>query len=400
MEKRKLRILIVTLVFYNFGTKLQTYALCLTLKRLLDKDTDIQVLNTTSSWAGNASLLGNRGKTSKISFLIKLFKNYKFHSFKKLLEQRKWKKESLEIGNTQSNNEKTIKRKEKFKEIDSIIPYTKYYSHEEIRNDQSLTNYDIYIVGSDQVWNFNKVLEQDIYTLDFLEKKEKTYISYAASFGVKRIPSYLTSFYKEKLKKFDSILVREIEGKNIISNLNLKSNLVLDPTLLLDLKDYEEITKKERIIKEPYVLVYSLNRSYKIYDEAQKICNKYNLKLIVLKRSFCPPIISEGNELYEISPEDFLTLIKQSEITITNSYHAVIFSIIFHKLFFAFLDNMDDENSRITTLLDLLHLNKQIFYETNHIKVDNKTIDYNLVDDILKSEKEKSLHLLKKSLHL
>ena len=85
MEKRKLRILIVTLVFYNFGTKLQTYALCLTLKRLMDKDTDIQVLNTTSSWAGNASLLGNRGKTSKISFLIKLFKNYKFHSLKKLL---------------------------------------------------------------------------------------------------------------------------------------------------------------------------------------------------------------------------------------------------------------------------------------------------------------------------
>lgn len=166
-------------------------------------------------------MLGNRGKTSKISFLIKLFKNYKIHSFKKLLEQRKWKKESLEIGNNQSNNEKTIKRKEKFKEIDSIIPYTKYYSHEEIRNDQSLSNYDIYIVGSDQVWNFNKVLEQDIYTLDFLEKKEKTYISYAASFGVKKIPSYLTSFYKEKLKNLILFLLEKLKGKILFLILTL-----------------------------------------------------------------------------------------------------------------------------------------------------------------------------------
>ena len=116
------------------------------------------------------------------------------------------------------------------------------------------------------------------------------------------------------------------------------AKLVLDPTLLLSKSDYDEIRSDEEFsVKKRYLLVYSLNNSLKIYREAHKLAERNGLRMVVLKRSICPPDISRfknAEELFAVSPAGFLNLIDGAECIITNSYHALLFAVNFHKPFY------------------------------------------------------------------
>ena len=115
--------------------------------------------------------------------------------------------------------------------------------------------YDIYIVGSDQVWNYQGSNFDKTYFLDFVKQNTKKK-SYAASFGISKIPPKYEKEYIRLLNKFSDISVREKQGINIINNLLGKDcELVLDPTLLLSKKEWKEKTSiSNRIIKEKYLL--------------------------------------------------------------------------------------------------------------------------------------------------
>ena len=219
-----------------------------------------------------------------------------------------------------------------------------------------LDAYDILLVGSDQVWNGIKVPNQDIFLLNFAKDQKR--ITYAASFGMTSIPGEMVELYRNGINHFDSLLVREKEGVEMCKALGRDdATIVLDPTLLLEYDDYQEIMKDCNIeVEGKYILVYSLNKSYKIYDEAYRMCKRTGCKMVVLKRRICPPSIvkyRDAIELFTVSPGGFLTLIKNAECVITNSYHALLFSINFKVNFYAYLDNSDPENSRLQTILDM-----------------------------------------------
>ena len=323
------KIGILTLVFYNFGTRLQSYALCKAIEKIRPKELTFEVIDMEGIWFGRQTNLRTIAK--KIFF-------YRLFSFRFLIDRIRWCVQKKIINKANYNNE-WIHREKKFTSIISKIPYSsKKYTCEEIRNG-ALNNYSEILVGSDQVWNGIHVPVQDIYMLDHFKKKGYTY---AASFGITSIPQNMQDAYRRRLNNFRSLLIREEEGVNICKSLGRPdAEFVLDPTLLLERGDYESLLSKEPLIEGDYILVYSLNASFRIYKQAYKFAKKNNCKMVVLKRDFCPPNIKKipnAKELFFVSPEEFLWLIKNAKCVITNSYHGFLFSLIFNKFFYLFLD--------------------------------------------------------------
>jgi hypothetical protein len=388
-----MKIGILTLVFNNYGTRLQSFALVKTINKLLNGRAEIEVVDIEGCWS-------NRNQSPK-ALAIKKIKAYGFKGFVKIFELCKWiytNRKNSKVDHAQERK----KRDKLFEKLNHMIPYTKtFYSCDDIRAGK-LPYYDIIIVGSDQVWNGIKVGNQDVYMLDFLKGRKG--LTYAASFGMTKIPSDQFEDYRSRINNFSNLLIREKEGVEMCRLLGRKdAHLVLDPTLLLQKEDYKELLNNATLdIEDDFILVYSLNQSYKIYDEAYKLAKRNGYTMIVLKRSFCPPEVATkypgAKEFFAVSPEDFLWLIDNAKCVVTNSYHALLFSVNFSSPFYLYLDNADEENSRLLTLTSLLNLEEQVFWESGHLPKSVSTIDYTQPHNILNQEREMSIKLLKESI--
>ncbi len=383
---------ILTLVLQNYGTRLQSYALCRVLKQILGDNVSVEVVDLDTEWSHRALGIKNIAYRSFRAYGIR-FVGYMYNIFRWVMERRKIKKED-HSGDLE-------KRDLAFFNFNSKIPYAKQkLTFDDIRKG-ALNDYDEIIVGSDQVWNGIKVGHQDVYMLDYFKKKG---LSYAASFGMTSIPPKMFEDYKRRLNNFSTLLIREKEGLELCCRLGRKdAEFVLDPTLLLPSNEYEQFLGEKNIVDGDYILVYSLNFSYKIYNQAYKFAKRNNCKMIVLKRYFCPPSIKKypgAEEFYAVSPEGFLGLIKKAKCVITNSYHAMLFSINFNKDFYLYLDNSDEENSRMLTLISLCNLQDRVFWEKGNLPQMITKIDYLETNEVLNREREKSLSLLKQSLNI
>lgn len=220
-------------------------------------------------------------------------------------------------------------------------------------------------------------------------------------------PPPIRNIYNEGLAKFPSLLIREDEGVEICKSLGrTDAERVLDPTLLLQYDDYKEIIDGDELphIDGKYLFVYSLNRSYGIYDETYKLCKRMGYKMVVLRRSFVPPVNIEKYEgvidLFAVSPGGFLSLIKNAECVLTNSFHALIFSMNFNTPFYLYIDRAELENSRLITMVKMCHLEDRIYWELQHLPKKIEKIDYTKCNGILAQERAKSINLLKVSLSL
>lgn len=198
------------------------------------------------------------------------------------------------------------------------------------------------------------------------------------------------------LKNLKNISVREEKGAEIVKNLtSQKAEVCVDPTLLLSANEWDEIIKKpEKMPKGKYIFTYFLGKYSKkrkkyIYDFAKE----NNLEVVNLGRL-------QYLKYYYIDPSEFLYLLKNSEIVLTDSFHGSVFSIIYKKPFYIFEreENIKSMNSRIETLLNKFDLKeRKIKNYSNKISLD---CDYSKIDDILEKEKNKSMEFLKNSLEL
>lgn len=206
----------------------------------------------------------------------------------------------------------------------------KYYSIEDLKKDVPYA--DVYITGSDQVWNssFENKVDQ-AYFLDFVPKGKKR-IAYAASFGKTELDEYEIDEVKELIHKYDSISVREDSAINILEKLGrYDGQHVIDPTLLLTKEEWENKASK-RIIKDKYVLIYQLNPSDKLIKYANQIAKEEGLKVAKFGWDYIKPRGVDINLSYR-TPEDFLSAIKYADFIVTDSFHGTIFSLNFNKQF-------------------------------------------------------------------
>ena len=386
----------LTLVINNYGTKLQSYALCKAIRSLNLVEPEVIILQ--GAW---------HGKTVKISRkkqLLDVLKTYKLRSLRKILDFVRWSYEFKIIRqNASLFKDADAKKNALFLKFDEHIPYSKeVYTLEDVREGK-LSDYDMVLVGSDQVWNAPRVGCLDVYMCDFLHRK-RSGLSYAASFAIDTIPENLKDDYTKYIQNMKTLLVREARAVELCRQLGRDdARHVVDPTLLLEGKDYEDLTTRPTALvgEGDYVLVYSLTSSMKIYREASKLAKRNNCKMVMLKRVPCPPLATsfkDAIDLLEVGPAEFISLIRYAKCVVTGSYHALMFSILMHTNFYIYMDDASAENSRLLSSLVMFGLEKQLHYETSSLPKALPIIDYTKVEPILKAKREESLELLKQSI--
>ena len=213
---------------------------------------------------------------------------------------------------------------------------------------------DCHIAGSDQIWHNDNLFRYLNYA-----QKDTVKLSYAASFGKSDISDAMKEKIKPYLRDFDGISVREKSAVDIISSMGLKAQWVLDPTLLIDSDAYpcKECTSKN------YFYCYFLNLSDKEsvhFSDIKKISAGMGKELKVTA-PLNYMMFTENRPIFP-SVEEWLGLYKNAECVFTNTYHGLLFCIIFKKqfVFFSQTSGQKKENERFNSLLKLLSLEDRL----------------------------------------
>lgn len=265
--------------------------------------------------------------------------------------------------------------------------------------------FDIFIVGSDQVWR-DKYLNKQTrhYFFDFVDVNKKK-IAYAASFGVDfwEGNKELTEEIRSLIKRFNSISVREESGINICKNTFEIDNAVcvLDPTLMISKEDYQPILddwQDKSHLKEKYIAHMLLDDSKKLKDGSQKIANYLKAKINYIKGKEKRFLWKKYFAYNKVS--QWLTYLKDAELVITDSFHCTVFSLIFHKKFVV-VSNPKRGVARLETLLGKVGLKERFFTNIEDVMKNgilDKEIDYIEVDKKLEVHRKYSMEFLKKAL--
>lgn len=260
-----------------------------------------------------------------------------------------------------------------------------------VRTIESIPKLDVYITGSDQVWNTASTRGVDpFYFLDF---PAITKISYAASTEKKafyQVPDKYKDKMKNALKKIDALSVRETWLRNELETfLSPKDVYVcVDPVFLLPKELYDKISICPQ--GKPYVFVYQVVESEMCSIIANSLANKYNLEVVYMhaSQSTC-----EGRHLYCYGPSEFLGYISNAQYIITTSFHGMAFSLIFQKEFWVVDTGM---SNRQKNLLNMLGLTNRIITSENDSF--ESTIDYEIVSSKFQKFIDDSKAFLKSSI--
>ena len=244
------------------------------------------------------------------------------------------------------------------------------------------TNCNVFITGSDQVWNTGDSFDP-MYFLQFLD--ESIYkASYAASMSKAEIQKGKETIFKKYLNDLDDISVRETHLKECIEQYTAKPiHVHLDPTLLHDKNFYLEFALPVKNIPDRFILVYILHIP-KNGNSLLKWLKKETGAKIVLLDSTGKVGLFLKNDLVinNIGPQEFLWLFKNAESIVTTSFHGTCFSIIFEKEFYSIVNS--DSPERIASLLSILGLNPVL--ESDKVFKRNNTIDWSRIRNIIRSE--------------
>ena len=252
-------------------------------------------------------------------------------------------------------------------------------------------DYDILMVNSDQVWRKENYFNLDVGFLKFSHNWNIKKFIYGASLGLEFWPFNRNEnrILKHLLKECIGVSVREKGTMNLAENhLNIKPTLVIDPTLLIDKQYYLNLIKDYKnnsYSNQSYIFVYEIEKMPSMDLFINESIQKLNYKLY-------------NCSMYD---EDYLRKfiygINISKAVITNSFHGVLFSIIFKKPFVAF--NPESRgNERFNTLKDVYGLQKRIVSINNQPKISLLTEQFDVDMKIFDALRSKSIDYLKKNL--
>lgn len=342
----------------NYGACLQAFA----LKKYLNRFTSENVSVLDFRCKGNSQEYSPENYIKKLCYSKNIIKSM----LKKVLFSLFAKKQYCE----------KYKKFEAFKKTQlTIAPYTNVYEE-----------YDYIFCGSDQIWNDDITggFQLPYFGADKPENSRTKVCSYAASCGD------IAEFSQEKkeelfslIKNLNKISVREKNLNYALNENNIFSVNALDPTFLLSAEEYTEHFQVEEQTETGYVLEYALRPSTVLDSLAKKVAEKKGLKI----KKICG-YCSLKNEagIFNAGPDDFVSLVANSDYIVTNSFHGTAFSLIFRKDFNVVLP--PTRKGRVSDLLDLLNLHNRICTDCDSAVVSE--ILYNEVEPSLNAEIEKS----------
>lgn len=353
MNKKKAVIITIYDPNPNMGNRLQNYAVQTVLQNM-----ELE----TVSIAFRKCILN---KKTKIKLAIHKMTNYRFTSNTEF-----WKLMPGQIKAFNQFNDKYIKTLH-------------------IKDINDIPQADFYVLGSDQIWNpqwwntENPYMEKNIYFATFA--KAENIVCFSPSFGKSDIPDEWISWFRRNLHKIDKLTVREEEGRQIIKRLTRKEALVtIDPTLMIEAPEWDKIADMPQNIdiNKNYILTYFLGgRSKKIDEDIKNYAEQLNAEVYYL-------FDRQYTELFFVNPSEFLTLIKNARLILTDSFHACVFSFIYQKPFLVYeREDAKGMMSRINTLLQKFHLERK--YINSGLKNDLLECEYEDGYKILEIEREK-----------
>ena len=304
-----------------------------------------------------------------------------------------------------NNNEQAIIQRNTNHFINTYINHTEaIHSYEGFVSQAAKGKYDAYVVGSDQCWRpcYNAFLSSMF--LDFVQDKQVKRIAYAASFGTDKweFTPQQTAVCAPLAKKLDLVTVREDSGVKLCKEyLDVDAVHVLDPTMLLTKEDYIQLIEKEKEPKSNGTLFnYILDPDTKKSAFIQKVAKAKGLKAFQV----LPKCQTETRTKEDVKNriEDcvfpgvttWLRAFMDAEMTIVDSFHGMVFSIIFNKPFWA-IGNVNRGMSRFTSLLKMFHLEDRLLDAYHLDNVDfSKPIDWTMVNGILEEKREECKNLL------
>lgn len=300
----------------NYGAVLQAYS----LKSYLDLcgERDVEIINYVSSHFQKAYSI-NPLKQSSLKLAIKAFIRY-----------------PAKIGQA--------KKFESFRKKDLGIcsmPVVELHS----------LKYDKIIVGSDQVWNFSITYNDINY---FLPISGPLKYAYAASANNSFVGDEYYDQIKNLLGEFDSISVREKQLKEILNDrFYIKCDVVLDPVFLLPKSFWEKECKAVRGIPSKYILVYALERNPRLENTAKKLRNNLGIPVFVI-HPLATHVFTVGKLLVNIGPREFIELIRNATVVVSNSFHAFAFSMIFSReIYFDYVAGTSNRVSNMIKMFDM-----------------------------------------------
>ena len=332
---------------------------------------------------------------ASVKLFIKLNKNFAEKVFLKIR-----KKQILSIKNNVKSRSDALAH---FREC-KIKHNAQLFSEDNIV--EGTANYNIFICGSDQVWNPNYTgMFSDIYWLKFVSN-EKIKIAYAASAGQE---GFLKE-HKEELQKtlsgYSGVSVREKSLKMSLVRLlpdEQKVEWVLDPTLLMEQDNWRSFCSP-RLIDEEYVFVYFLGDNLQHRKLVKEFAEKQCLKIVALPFVRYCDVNFTDIDLHDISPERWVSLIKYSKYVFTDSFHGCAFSGIFHTEFYVLKRHKDTSelnmNSRIYSLMEIFEASHRVIDDDTPISEIEKIqpINFNILDKKVELMRKKSISFLKNAL--
>lgn len=351
-----MKICIITMISDNYGNRLQNYALQEVLK---DLGHVVETIHNPWRKKYNISL-------EKCKFIIKKIIFYI------------------------TKRPKRFKRKLNFEKFnDENIFFSRYWINKKKDRIKANKFYDLFVCGSDQIWNSEAEEIDGKYFADFADRKKR--VSYAASFGIEYVVDERKKEFKKYLSEMEKISVREQTGSEVVEALiNQRPECHIDPTLLLSKNKWDFIADKYKKPCEKYLFCYFLGkpteRILNFLNEYKKKNEKLNI-LSIWDR--------EDGTHNNVGPGEFLGLIKNAEFILTDSFHGTVFSIIYHKPFYTFSRTgvKESMDTRVVSLLKLLELTDR--FDPKNITLDGvEKIDFGKSKIILDREKKRAIEYI------
>lgn len=371
-----------TLTFHashNYGSMLQAYALQQVLKKSIGVENEIINLRTPAQ----KSVYPNPQKIPSslrgwISFICRLpimrGLNNKFSLFEDFLK-----------------NELSLS--DEFHSIEEVTGYVKHF--------------DCLISGSDQIWNTSCLDFDWSYFLPFCGSRK---IAYAPSMGPHGREQVSTEVYErisDYLSDFSAVSVREQGTADVVYAITMENPDVLaDPTILINRSEWEHLASEHNPIKGKYIFLYQPSPTNSICDLAYNISKRTGLPVVSSNKIPLVSMVKYGllkrtgiKQRLSAGPKEFLRLIMDSDFVISGSFHAVVFSILFHKPFMAY-NGLED--NRMSQILQSTELEDYAVTDSNYIAklpLLNR-IDFSRAERYIIKERERSLDFLKKNITL
>lgn len=243
-----------------------------------------------------------------------------------------------------------------------FLNLTEYYGNiKDIPVDENT----LYCSGSDQLWGYMPYDDIDsAYYLSFVKNAKK--ISFSSSFGRTDFDSNTENLIKKYLSDYSLLTLRESSGCDFVKKIGCNEvNNVLDPTVLIGREYWFNFVDGLKIKEKNYIFVYNLHTNKLLEEIANNISQQFNKKIVRVSQYFSGIRLS-GKKKIMINPIKFLKYIKEADFIVTDSFHGLMFSLIFNKNFV--IVDPGNTKSRIIDFLKIIKLDKKFIFNVRDIK--------------------------------